>query len=282
MEQSGLEDERDCFHVHLVSDATGETLIAISRAAAAQYPSRRALEHVHSLVRSQKRLDQVLSEIREAPGIILYTLVDPDLNCSFEEHCSHMGLPFTCVLDPVLSVFRSYLGMEMTPRVGGQHVLDADYFKRIEALNFTMVHDDGHQVQDLDKADVVLIGVSRTSKTPTSIYLANRGIRTANVPFVSGIPLPQELFFLKEALVVGMVANVDHILQIRRSRILSLHADDGTDYVDRRFIAREIVATREICIAYNWPVIDVTRRSIEETAAAVILLYRERCSNALP
>ncbi len=174
------------FHLHLISDATGETLIAVGRAAAAQYATVSPVEHIYSLVRSPKRLEQVVAEIEANPGVVLYTLVDHDLAHRLETRCRELGVPSLSVLAPVLALFQSYLGAETTPRVGGQHTLNAEYFRRIDALNFTMMHDDGQHPENLEEADVVLVGVSRTSKTPTSIYLANRGIKTANVPLGAG------------------------------------------------------------------------------------------------
>jgi len=172
------------FHLHLVSDSTGETLITVARAAAAQYTKVIPVEHVHPLVRTPKQLDRVLVEIEEMPGIVLYTLLQGNLVDRLEQKCRDLGLPCLSVLGPVLHLFQSYLGAESTHKVGAQHTLNAEYFRRIDALNYTMMHDDGQQADDLEEADVLLIGVSRTSKTPTSIYLANRGVKTANVPLV--------------------------------------------------------------------------------------------------
>lgn len=265
---------RNYFHLHLVSDATGETLIAVSRAAAAQYQGISAIEHVYPLVRSEAQLDRVVSELEAAPGIVLYTLVEPTLAHRLEQACRDYGCPCLSVLDPVLTMFQSYLGTVSTQRPGAQHVLNADYFKRIDALNFTMIHDDGQLPQDLDTADVILVGISRTSKTPTSIYLANRGIKTANIPLVPGVALPEALSAVKKALVVGLVASPERIVQIRQNRLLSLNASDDSPYVDKLAVTEEVAQSRRICARHNWPVIDVTRRSIEETAAAVIDLYR--------
>ena len=261
------------FHIHLVSDATGETLIAVARAAAAQYAGMRAIEHVYPLIRTQDQLNRVLMDIGNAPGIVLYTMIDSDISARLDSHCRELGLPAISVLDRVHDVFRSYLGAKSTPRVGGQHALDQDYFRRIDALNFTMAHDDGQLPEHLDQADIVLVGVSRSSKTPTSIYLANRGIRTANVPMVPGADIPEELAKVTKPLVIGLVASAERIMQIRRNRLISLNADASTEYVDRTAIAEEIAQMRRLCARYKWPVIDVTRRSIEETAAAVIDLY---------
>jgi regulator of PEP synthase PpsR (kinase-PPPase family) len=265
---------RSYFHLHLVSDATGETLIAVSRAAAAQYQGISAIEHVYPLVRTATQLDRVLSELEAAPGMVLYTLVEPELAKRLEESCRDFGCPCLSVLDPVLSLFQSYLGTASTQRPGAQHVLNGDYFKRIDALNYTMMHDDGQLPPDLETADVILVGISRTSKTPTSIYLANRGIKTANIPLVPGIPPPSALETVRRPLVVGLVASPERIVQIRQNRLLTLRASDDTPYVDRMAVAEEVAFSRKLCARHNWPLIDVTRRSIEETAAAILDLYK--------
>jgi regulator of PEP synthase PpsR (kinase-PPPase family) len=265
------------FHLHLVSDATGETLITVARAAAAQYATVLPIEHIYPLVRSEKQLDRVLAEIEASPGIVLYTLLDPDLTERLEDKCRELGLPVMSILGPVLNLFQSYLGAETTHRVGAQHTLNAEYFKRIDALNYTMLHDDGQHVDDLEHADVVLIGISRTSKTPTSIYLANRGVKTANVPLVPGTPIPPQLEQLNQPLVVGLLASPERIVQIRQNRLLGLKAQRDDDlYVDRDAVTEEIAFSRRLCAKHNWPLIDVTRRSIEETAAAVLRLLADR------
>ena len=266
---------RSYFHLHLVSDSTGETLITVARAAAAQYEGISAIEHVYPLVRSTTQLERVIAEIETAPGIVLYTLVDQELSGRLEEACRNSGSPHLSVLAPVHSLLQSYLGAHSTARPGAQHTLNAEYFKRIDAMNFTLLHDDGQLPADIDEADVVLIGVSRTSKTPTAIYLANRGVKTANVPLIPGIPPPAALEAARKRLVVGLVASPDRIVQIRQNRLLSLRADDDTAYVDRDAVAEEIAFSRRLCGRNNWPMIDVTRRSIEETAAAILDLYRD-------
>jgi regulator of PEP synthase PpsR (kinase-PPPase family) len=265
------------FHLHLVSDATGETLITVARAAAAQYIAVSPVEHMHPLVRSGKQLDRVLTEIETAPGIVLYTLLDPALTERLEKTCRELGVPCLSILGPVLNLFQAYLGGETKPRIGAQHVLNADYFKRIDALNYTMLHDDGQHVDDMEQADVVLVGVSRTSKTPTSIYLANRGVKTANFPLIPGMPVPPKLEALAQPLVVGLTASPERIVQIRQNRLLGLRAEhEADDYVDRQAVAAEIAAARKLCGKHNWPIIDVTRRSIEETAAEVMALLADR------
>jgi regulator of PEP synthase PpsR (kinase-PPPase family) len=266
------------FHLHLVSDATGETLLTVARAAAAQYVNVSPVEHIHPLVRTRKQLDRILDELDDAPGIVLYTLLDRELADPLEEKCRALGLPFLSILDPVLQLFQSYLGVEKsTHKIGAQHLLNAEYFKRIDALNYTMLHDDGQHTDDLEQADIVLVGVSRTSKTPTSIYLANRGVKTANVPLVPRVPLPPNLETLRQPLVVGLIASPERIVQIRQNRLLGLRAEQKADsYVDRQAVADEIAFSRKLCGRHNWPIIDVTRRSIEETAAAIMALLTER------
>jgi [pyruvate, water dikinase]-phosphate phosphotransferase / [pyruvate, water dikinase] kinase len=265
------------FHLHLISDSTGETLITVARAAAAQYAKMMPVEHVHPLVRNQKQLERVLGEVEESPGIVLYTLLQENLAAKLEEKCRALGLPCLSILGPVLHLFQAYLGAESTHKVGAQHTLNAEYFRRIDALNYTMLHDDGQQADDLEEADVLLIGVSRTSKTPTSIYLANRGIRAANIPLVPGVPLPPGIERLKHPLVVGLFASPERIVQIRQNRLLGLKAHrDDDKYIDQQSVAEELSASRRLCARHNWPLIDVTRRSIEETAAAVLALLTER------
>lgn len=265
------------FHLHLVSDATGETLITVARAAAAQYAGVTPVEHIYPMVRTIRQLEPALAEITDAPGLVLYTLLDEELVSLLEAKCRELGLPCMSILGPVLRLFQSYLGTETTHRVGAQHVLNAEYFNRIDALNFTMMHDDGQSVETLNNADVVLVGVSRTSKTPTSIYLANRGIKTGNVPLVPNVPLAPEVERLTLPLVVGLYASAERVVQIRENRLLGLKAHrDDDQYIDRNAVAEEITYSRRLCAKHSWPTIDVTRRSIEETAAAVMRLLSER------
>ena len=265
------------FHLHLLSDATGETLIAVARAAAAQYKHTHAIEHIHSLVRTAALVEQALSEIEQSPGIVLYTLVDADLAGMVESGCRNLGVPCVSVLEPVLAALQTYLGTRSAGRVGAQHVLDAEYFRRIEALNFSLAHDDGQHFEAIDEADVVLVGVSRTSKTPTSIYLANRGIKTANIPLVFGSLVPPSLETARKPLIVGLIASPDRVVQVRQHRVLAMKSDELTEsYVDRNLVTEELAWSRKLCARQGWPVIDVTRRSIEETAAAVIALLAAR------
>ncbi len=264
------------FHIHLVSDATGETLDTVARATTACYHNHEAIQHAYSLVRTSKQLERVILEIEKQPGIVLFTMIDEELRHELETHCIRIGVPSISILDPVISTLANYLNAKSQPVIGGQHNLNADYFRRIEALNFTMVHDDGQHVQDIENADVILIGISRTSKTPTSIYLANRGVKVANVPLVPEIGIPPQLEKAQKPLVVGLIASTERIAQIRRHRLETLNEQTSTQYVDRAAITKEIAHMKKLCVRHNWPVLDVTRRSIEETAAAILNLYNEK------
>ena len=264
------------FHVHLVSDATGETLTAVARACLVQFDGVEVSEHLWPLIRSTRQLSQVVAEIAAEPGIVLFTLVDDGLRRELESACADLGVPCVAILDPVIAALGSFLGKRVDVRPGQQHEMDEDYFARIDAMSFVLSHDDGQAAVDLDKADVVLVGVSRTSKTPTCIYLANRGIRAANVPYVPGCPLPDELLRNNETLIVGLTESPGRLAQIRRNRLRTLGEVQETDYTDPDRIREEITAARRLFEQQDWPVIDVTRRSIEETAAAILALHQQR------
>jgi regulator of PEP synthase PpsR (kinase-PPPase family) len=260
----------------MISDSTGETLITVARAVAAQYSNVSPVEHVYPLVRSQKQLDRVLAEIEEAPGIVLFTLLEKDLVERLEAKCQEINIPSLSIIGPVMQLFQAYLGTETSRRIGAQHTLNAEYFKRIDALNYTMMHDDGQHVEGLEEADVVLVGVSRTSKTPTSIYLANRGVRTANVPLVPGIPIPHQLETLKKPLVVSLHATPERLIQVRQNRLLGIGKTGEDNYIDRQSVTEEVAFARKLSAKFDWALLDVTRRSIEETAAAIMKLYADR------
>jgi regulator of PEP synthase PpsR (kinase-PPPase family) len=258
------------FHVHLVSDSTGETLNAMVRAVCARFTAVLPIEHIYALVRSPKQLERALAEIADAPGIVLHTIVDDELRAALEEGCAELDMPCIAALDPLGTALSRYLGAPLAPKIGAQYALDADYFNRMDALNYAIGHDDGQGGQDLGRADVVLVGVSRTSKTPTCIYLAHRGIKAANVPLVPTSPLPEKLLQLKDVPIIGLTLAPDRLLEVRRARLRTLNEDRGTTYVDPDFVRDEIVKARRLYEKHGWPVIDVTRRSVEETAAAVI------------
>jgi regulator of PEP synthase PpsR (kinase-PPPase family) len=264
------------FHLHLVSDSTGETLTTIAKAAAVQYADAHAIEHVYPLIRNRRQVERVIQEISSAPGIVLYTIVNKELTAELERRCKELGVPCFYVLEPIMKLFESYLGTASTPIVAGQHVLDQEYFRRIDALNFSMMHDDGKLPDNLDEADIIILGISRTSKTPTSIYLAQRGYKTTNLPLVPSIPLPEALTEPHSAFIVCLVAAAERIAEIRRNRVRLLSDRPLETYVDVKEIQAEIAYTRRLAARHGWPVIDVTRRSVEETAATIIKLFQDR------
>ena len=263
-------------HLHLLSDSTGETLENIAKAALAQFDDVETLRHFWPMVRSEAHLERILEEIAQNPGLVIFTLVNNDVRRTLETRCRAMGLPAIAPLDPVSHALSNLLGQEAKARPGRQHTLDAAYFARVDAIQFTMAHDDGIGAEDWEECDIVLAGVSRSSKTPTSIYLANRGYKTANIPIVVESPPPPELFTLRHPLIVGLTTSADRLVQIRRNRLLSLNQSPETAYVDQDSVQREIAFARRMFADNGWPVIDVTRRSIEETAAAIIQLCNER------
>ncbi|MBC2670055.1 pyruvate, water dikinase regulatory protein [Novosphingobium piscinae] len=262
-------------HLHLLSDSTGETLEMIAKAALAQFDDADVIRHFWPMVRSQQHLDRIMAEIAANPGLVLFTLVNAEIRRRLEERCRALGLPTVPALDAVTAVLEDMLGQQAKARPGRQHMLDDAYFARVDAIQFTIAHDDGIAAEDWEHADIVLAGVSRTSKTPTSIYLANRGYKVANIPIVVESPPPAILFALRRPLVVGLTTAPDRLIQVRRNRLLSLSQAPTTDYVNEDQVAREVQFARRLFADNGWPVIDVTRRSIEETAAAVIKLYQE-------
>ncbi|WP_244428898.1 pyruvate, water dikinase regulatory protein, partial [Bartonella vinsonii] len=266
--------EKKSFHLHMLSDATGETLISVGRAVASQYTMSQTTEHIYPMIRNEIQLQRALDEIQQEPGIVLYTIIDEKIKRLLRRRCEKIKVPCIDILQPVLDAFQSYLGMPTNLRASAQHDLNADYFRRIEALDFTIEHDDGQSSSDLSDADVILVGISRTSKTPTSIYLANRGIKTANVPLIPGIDLPESLLGAKNALIIGLIASAERISHIRQNRNFGERIESYTNRVN---IAEELTYAKRICERFGWPIIDVSRRSIEETAAAIFeLLSRFR------
>lgn len=266
------------FHIHLVSDSTGETLTSVVNASMVQFAEGSSLcdQHLWALIRTPGQMERVIQAIAAARGMVLFTLVDSEMRDMLQAGCRDLGIPCIAVLDPVLAALSAYLGEQAQGLPGRQHQLDAQYFARIEAMQFTMAHDDGQGTEDIEQADVVLVGVSRTSKTPTSIYLANRGLRTMNVPLAPGVPIPPELGTAQHPLIVGLITSPDRLVQVRRNRLQSMNEDRDTPYVDIEAVKAEMVAARRLFGQHNWPVIDVTRRSIEETAASIFNLYSRR------
>ncbi|MEP0189367.1 MAG: pyruvate, water dikinase regulatory protein [Erythrobacter sp.] len=269
-------------NLHLVSDSTGETLEMIAKASLAQFDDADVARHFWPMVRSLQHLDRIVPDLADNPGLVLFTLVNPDTRARLEEHCRHLGLPAVPVLDQVTAALEAQLGQEAHGRPGRQHLMDDDYFKRVDAIQFTIAHDDGIAHEDWEQADILLAGVSRSSKTPTSIYLANRGYKVANIPLVVESPPPKSLFGLRNPMIVGLTTAPERLVQIRRNRLLSLNEGTETAYVDNENVKSEVQFARRMFADNGWPVIDVTRRSIEESAAAIIRLYQDRSKSEKP
>jgi [pyruvate, water dikinase]-phosphate phosphotransferase / [pyruvate, water dikinase] kinase len=264
------------FHLHLVSDSTGDTVHSVARACLVQFDAAQAIEHVWSMVRTKSQIDRVLAGIAANQGLVLFTMVDNTLRQFLQDGCRTLQVPAIPVLDPVIGALASYLGRESSGRPGLQHLLNTEYFDRIDAMTFAINHDDGQSAWGINNADVCLVGVSRSSKTPTCLYLANRGIKAANVPFVPGVPLPEELMQADKPLIVGLTNDPERLIHLRRNRLSMLDHNETTDYTDIEAVRAEVREARRVFAERHWPVIDVTRRSIEETAASVYRLLMRR------
>ena len=264
------------FHLHLVSDSTGDTLLSLSSAALAQFEDVESDRHMWPMIRSEIYMAKVIAAIEANPGLVMFTLVDHSLQATLREECRRLQVPCVPILDPIIGALENFLGAESREMPGRQHVMDADYFERIDAIHFSLGHDDGQGVEEFNRADVVLIGISRTSKTPTCMYLANRGLKAANIPMMPGIPLPDAVLALDNVLVVGLTASPDRLVQIRRNRLQYLNQDQDTDYVDIDAVKAEVINARRLFDSKGWAKIDVTRRSIEETAAEIIGMHTQR------
>lgn len=264
------------FHLHLVSDSTGDTVHSVARACLVQFDEAQAIEHVWSMVRTRSQIDRVLAGIEANRGLVLFTMVNNALREVLQNGCRRSQVPAIPVLDPVIGALASYLGRESRGLPGKQHLLDSEYFARIDAMTFAINHDDGQSGWGINDADVCLVGVSRTSKTPTCLYLANRGVKAANVPFVRGVALPSELLLAEKPLIVGLTNDPERLIHLRRNRLSMLDHDEATDYTDLEAVRAEVREARRIFVEHHWPVIDVTRRSIEETASSVYKLLMRR------
>lgn len=263
-------------HIHLVSDSAGETVIAVAKAALAQFDHVETTRESWFMVRTMFDVDMVIKGIENHPGMVLYTIVDVAQRQLLEEACRRLEVPAIAVLDPVIGKMGEFFGINPELQPGRQYALDDDYFRRIEAMDFTLTHDDGTLAEDLYKADIILVGVSRTSKTPTSIYLANRGIKAANVPWVPNVPLPSELFNVKDPFIVALTTTPENLAEVRRNRLRSLNQPMDSPYCDIDHVRNEITEAKRLFARNRWPIIDVTRKSIEETAAAILNLFEKR------
>lgn len=264
------------FHLHLISDATGETVESVARACLVQFDDVEPVEHLWNMMRNAGQMELAIQSIEENPGFVIYTLVNKELRGMLTAACRRLRIPSVSILQPIMTAFGNYLDTEGKTQPGRQHALDSDYYDRIAAMEYALAHDDGQSAWNLAAADVVVVGVSRTSKTPTCMYLANRGIRAANVPIVLGVPLPQELFDVHGPVIVGLIKEARSLVQVRRNRLRMLNENDETDYTDPETVAEELNFAKRLFAEQGWPIIDVTRRSIEETAAAILQLRGQR------
>jgi regulator of PEP synthase PpsR (kinase-PPPase family) len=274
-EQSGRAVEKK-FHIHLVSDSTGETLNALANAALAQFENVDVQVHFYALVRTEHQLTRTLDHITIAPGLVFFTLANQALRDKLVARCNGMSMECVDILEGPVTALRNFLGSTETHKVGRQHQVDSRYLERIDILNFTIAHDDGQSLDTIGEAEVILTGASRTSKTPTCVYLAIRGVRAANVPLVPHMAPPKALLEAKKPLIVGLWVSPDRLVQVRRNRLASMGERRDTDYIDLDMVREEINATRRLFEQHDWPTLDVSRRSIEETAAAVMNLLNDR------
>ena len=268
--------------MHLVSDSTGETLRAVSNAAVAQFDKVEYEQTTYPMVRTKTQLDRVLKSIKKNKGVVLCTLVDQSLQEELEGFCKKEKISYMPVMESIVNLLEKDTGLDAINKPGGQHILNDEYFKRIEAINYTLEHDDGEGQKNLELADVIVVGVSRTSKTPTCIYLANKGIKAANYPLVPDIGVSKELEEVKTPTVVALITSAQTLVEIRRKRSLELGLKDKeTDYTDIHKVEEEIIAAKRIFANKGWPVIDITRRSVEETASAImnIISLKEKRKN---
>ena len=262
-------------HIHLISDATGETTHMLARAALGKFSGAQAIEHVWTLVRTMEHLQTIKEEITEHGGVVFYSISDSDIRLELEQICQKSKVPYLSILDPAVRTLSKVLGKPTIARIGAQHRMDEAYFNRMEALEFAVHHDDGQAMSSIHNADILLVGVSRSSKTPTSIYLANRGYKVANYPLVPGIAPPVELMQNKNVLVVGLINEARRLSQIRRNRLESMNVENDIDYADIRKINDELNQATKLFKKQGWPFIDVSRKSIEETAVEIINIYSQ-------
>ena len=263
------------FHLHLVSDSTGETVSSVSRAALAQFENIEAEEHIWSMIRTKGQVEKLLEHIKQHPGIVFFTIADDSLAEQLQTGCQQLKLPTVPVIKRPVQELSRYLEVKPSNRMGVQHEMDADYFERVDVINYALAHDDGQASWELEDADIVIVGVSRTSKSPTTMYLAYRGYKTANVPYVPGCELP-DIEKLTKPLIVGLTIGADRLEQIRKSRLASLDHPERTNYTDEETIHAELEEARRYFNKHKWPIIDVTRKSVEETAALIIQKHSDR------
>lgn len=268
--------DRAPYNLHLVSDSSGETVTNIARACLVQYENVQVTEHFWWLVRTPGQMNRVIEGIKSAPGLVIFTLLDGQIRKLLEQACRELKISYVSALDPVMQGLSQFFERRAGAEIGRQHALDDEYFHRIDAMHFTVAHDDGQSMATMVDADVILIGVSRTSKTPTCMYLANRGLKAGNIPLVPNVTLAPEIIAATKPLIVGLTREPKSLSDIRQSRLRIMNEDRSEGYADLETVREEIAESRRLFTKHNWPVIDVTRRSIEETAATIIQLHTQR------
>ncbi|MFN7037954.1 MAG: pyruvate, water dikinase regulatory protein [Alphaproteobacteria bacterium] len=269
------------FNLHLISDSTGETVCSVARAVIARFENIEAIEYIWPLIKTSSQLENVIAAIKENPGVVMYTIVDSELRHILKEVCDGLNVPCIPVLSRAIADFSAYLNMQANPFPASKYELDDNYFSKVEAINYAIAHDDGQSTWDIDESDIIIVGASRTSKSPTCMYLAYRGYRVANIPFVLDCPLPDNLFTVKKPLIVGLTISTVRLLEIRKNRLLSLNETRDTNYVDIDIVKQEISEAKKLFLKNNWPVIDVTRKSVEEVAASIIQIHQAKIKNTI-
>lgn len=279
MKKTEKKDPLRHFYLHLVSDATGVTLQGLARACLAQFENIDPVERFWPLVRSPIQLDRVIDDITDNPGPVLFTLMDKDQRRKLERACKELHIPCIPVMDHIIKSLSAFTGLPAQNIPGLQHALDEKYFRRMDAVDFALSFDDGQNTDGIDEADVILVGVSRTSKTPTCIFLARQGVKAANIPYVPGIPIPDKVLSLKGPVFIGLTENPDRLIHLRKNRLkadTNDHHHDNNTYLDPERVEEEILEARRFFTRHGWPVIDVTRRSVEETAAEILMILQRR------
>lgn len=263
-------------HLYLVSDSTGETVLSVARSAFAHFEGFKIEEHLWSLVRTKGQIDKLSNQIQKNQGIVMFTIANEALQKYLREICVELQVLAIPILSEVVSTISSYLGVKAISQPGRQHAMNEDYFSRINAINFSLAHDDGQSYFDISNADIILVGPSRTSKSPTSIYLAYRGYKTANIPFISGQKLPDILTTLEKPLIIGLLINSERLIEIRKTRLVNLNQSSNNNYIDYDAVDKELLQAKKLYQRYGWPIIEVTRKSVEETSANIIKLYEQK------
>ena len=268
--------ERKEINIHLVSDSTGETIENTVSATISQFPDVNRKEFFWPMTRTEDQIKDITENLKKNPGLVVFSIVDDNNRSLLENSCKELNMPYISPLDGLLNTFKKLLALSETKITGVQHKLDENYFKRVDAFEFAMQHDDGQRISSMSEADIILVGVSRTSKTPTSIYLANKGFKVANIPLVANTQLPQELFGFKKPIIIGLIKDPRSLMQVRQTRLKMMGESKQTSYDDINHIKFEISQARLIFTKYAWPSIDVSRRSVEETSASVIKIYNTK------